>query len=94
MVVTSDHSTPSGSDLIHSGEPVPLAMAGEGVRVDGVKKFDEVSAAAGALGMLRGDEFMLLVLNHLDRSQLVGLRQAPQATPHRPRRRRPFRIEE
>ncbi|MBU0516845.1 MAG: 2,3-bisphosphoglycerate-independent phosphoglycerate mutase [Proteobacteria bacterium] len=94
VVVTSDHSTPSGSDLIHSGEPVPLAMVGQGVRVDQVNRFDEISAAAGALGLLRGDEFMLLVLNHLDRAQLVGLRQAPQPTPHRPRKRRPFRIEE
>ncbi len=94
VVVTSDHSTPSGSDLIHSGEPVPLTMVGPGVRVDPVTRFDEVSAAAGALGLLRGDEFMFLVLNHLDRSQLVDLRQTPRKTPYRPRRRRPFRIED
>jgi 2,3-bisphosphoglycerate-independent phosphoglycerate mutase len=94
VVVTSDHSTPSGSVLIHSGEPVPLVMAGEGVRVDAVEKFDEVSAAAGALGLLRGDEFMLLVLNHLDRARLLDLKDDPEVRPFWPGMRRPFILDD
>jgi 2,3-bisphosphoglycerate-independent phosphoglycerate mutase len=94
VVVTSDHSTPSGSVLIHSGEPVPLAMVGRGVRVDEVDRFDEVSAARGALGLLRGEEFMLLVLNHLDRSRLFDLRDDPECRPFWPGRRRPLILDE
>ncbi|MEN6373275.1 MAG: alkaline phosphatase family protein [Smithella sp.] len=72
VIVTSDHSTPSEGSLVHSGEPVPLVMHGCGVRRDRVESFDEVSAAAGALGMVRGKEMMYLILNYLDRAKLVG----------------------
>ncbi len=77
VALTADHSTPSAGELIHSGEPVPLAMAGPGVRVDRVHRFHEVAAAAGAMGCVRGSEFMLLVLNHLDRARLAGIRDVP-----------------
>ncbi|MEN6331849.1 MAG: alkaline phosphatase family protein [Smithella sp.] len=72
VIVTSDHSTPSEGSLVHSGEPVPLVMQGCGVRRDRVESFDEVSAHAGALGMVRGKEMMYLILNYLDRAKLVG----------------------
>lgn len=72
VIVTSDHSTPSEGSLVHSGEPVPLVMHGCGVRRDRVESFDEVSAAAGALSMVRGKEMMYLILNYLDRAKLMG----------------------
>jgi 2,3-bisphosphoglycerate-independent phosphoglycerate mutase len=72
--VTADHATPCASPLIHSGETVPLVMAGPTVRRDRVARFDEVSAAAGGMGLLRGKELMLLLLNHADRSALCGQR--------------------
>ncbi len=72
--VTADHATPCGSPLIHSGETVPLVMAGPTVRRDRVARFDEISAAGGGLGLLRGKELMLLLLNHADRSALCGHR--------------------
>jgi len=72
-VVTSDHSTPSSGPLVHSGETVPLVMCGEGLRKDDVDRFDEVSAAAGALGIVRNTELMSLILNHLDRIKLMGI---------------------
>jgi 2,3-bisphosphoglycerate-independent phosphoglycerate mutase len=72
-VVTSDHSTPSSGPLVHSGETVPLVMCGEGIRRDAVVRFDEVSAAAGALGLVRNTELMSLILNHLDRIKLMGI---------------------
>lgn len=77
LVVTADHSTPSSGSLIHSGEPVPVLMHGAGLRQDAVQRFDEVAAATGCLGQLLGPELMLLILNHLDRARLMGLRDSP-----------------
>lgn len=50
LAVTADHSTPSSGPLVHSGETVPLTLCGQGVRRDAVTRYDEVSAAQGALG--------------------------------------------
>ncbi len=65
---------------MHSGEPVPLVIAGEGVRVDKIRQFDKVSAAGGGLGFVRGREFMYLVLNYLERSK-HGSASSRQAGP-------------
>jgi 2,3-bisphosphoglycerate-independent phosphoglycerate mutase len=92
LAVTSDHSTPSGSVLIHSGEPVPLVLCGEGLRRDRVEAFDEVSCAAGCLGLVRGREFMDLVLNHLDRIKLRGIMDTPRDQAFWPGPYRPFRV--
>lgn len=77
LVVTSDHSTPSSGTLVHSGEPVPLLFVGAGVRQDRVTTFDEVECAWGALGLVRGPELMLSILDQLDRSLLRELRHTP-----------------
>jgi 2,3-bisphosphoglycerate-independent phosphoglycerate mutase len=77
-VVTSDHSTPSAGPLIHSGEPVPVLMRGSTIRRDRVTVFDEIEAAQGALGPIRGTELMRLVLNGLDLARLAGIREVPQ----------------
>lgn len=77
VAVTADHSTPCGGGLIHSGDPVPLLIAGPTVRRDRVVRFDEISSASGGLGLLRGDELMLQLLNHSDRSILFGHRLGP-----------------
>ena len=74
VAVTADHSTPCGSILIHSGEPVPVTIAGGRARRDSVDAFDEINAARGCLGSLRGKELMLLLLNYADRSVLAGHR--------------------
>ena len=73
VAVTADHSTPSISEsLIHSGEQVPLVIAGHRVRRDEVAAFDEISAAKGCLGSLRGPELMFMLLNYADRANFVG----------------------
>lgn len=72
VCVTADHSTPCESILIHSGEPVPFVVAGPRVRRDFVTVFDEVRAAQGCMGLIRGDELMRLLLNCADRSVLKG----------------------
>src|SRR5213082_141659 len=61
VAITADHSTPV-SVKEHSGDPVPLTIFGEGVRVDSVLNFDERSVAAGALGRIRGQDVMNLLL--------------------------------
>lgn len=92
LVVTADHSTPSGGPLIHSGETVPLLFCGSGIRCDQVKQFDEISAAQGALGQVRGRELMLMILNGLDRAKLQGLMDTPRDQPYWPGNRLPFTI--
>lgn len=92
VVVTADHSTPSESTLIHSGEPVPLIMAGRSVRRDRVCFFDEVSAAAGCLGLLRGRELMLTILNCADRSVLMGHRMGKTERPYVSYTYEPFKL--
>ncbi|MBN2123897.1 MAG: alkaline phosphatase family protein, partial [Deltaproteobacteria bacterium] len=92
VAVTGDHSTPSLSPLIHSGEPVPLLLAGRTVRRDGVRTFDEVSAATGSLGYLKGKELMLTLLNHADRSTLFGHRLGRVERPYFPEHYEPFTL--
>ncbi len=92
VVITADHSTPSISPLIHSGEPVPITLVGPTVRRDDVNAFDEVSAAGGSLGLLRGRELMLTILNHADRSALLGHRLEESERPYVPRSYEPFKL--
>lgn len=92
VIVTADHSTPSGGNLVHSGEPVPLTFCGQGVRRDAIMAFDEVSAAGGALGCVRGRELMALVLNYLDRAKLQGIMDSPHDREYWPGDYRPFRL--
>jgi len=71
LAVTGDHSTPC-ERKDHSGDPVPLLVFGEGVRIDDTKAFDEVSAMRGGLGRLRGRDLMPLLLDLADRSAKYG----------------------
>ncbi len=92
VTVTADHSTPSISSLIHSGEPVPVVLVGPNVRRDEVASFDEASAATGCLGLLRGQELMLTLLNYTDRSCLLGCQLSGIERPYVPRDYEPFRL--
>ncbi len=94
IVVMADHSTPSDGPLIHSGEPVPVIFHGRGVRRDSVKQFDELSASRGALGLLRSNEMMLSILNAMDRSVLLGMRDSPADLPYWPGKPSPLKISE
>ena len=92
VVVTADHSTPSISTLIHSGEPVPVTFVGPTVRRDGIEAFDEVSAAGGCLGLLRGRELMLTILNYADRSVLLSHRLGENDRSYISRTYEPFKL--
>jgi 2,3-bisphosphoglycerate-independent phosphoglycerate mutase len=77
VCVTGDHATPASPDVIHSGDPVPLLVAGPGVRADGVERFGELDCAGGILGQLRGPDLMPVLLNAADRPLFLGSRPTP-----------------
>jgi 2,3-bisphosphoglycerate-independent phosphoglycerate mutase len=77
VCVTGDHATPSSPEVIHSGDPVPLLVAGPGVRADAVTSFGELDCAAGILGQLRGSDLMPVLLNAADRPLFLGSRPTP-----------------
>lgn len=92
VVITADHSTPSISPMIHSGEPVPVIMAGPCVRRDDVRNFSETHAASGCLGMLRGAELMLMILNFSNRGNLYGHQLGPVKRAYLPSDDEPFEL--
>ena len=77
VCITGDHATPASPDVIHSGDPVPLLVAGPGVRADSVERFGELDCAAGILGQLRGPDLMPVLLNAADRPLFLGSRPTP-----------------
>ncbi|NIO16448.1 MAG: 2,3-bisphosphoglycerate-independent phosphoglycerate mutase [Deltaproteobacteria bacterium] len=93
FVVTSDHSTPSTGQMIHSGEPVPVMIRGKLARVDDVGSFNEASCARGGLGLIRGPELMYHILDLTDRGKLWGLMDSPANQPYSPGIFRPLKID-
>jgi 2,3-bisphosphoglycerate-independent phosphoglycerate mutase len=77
VCVTGDHATPASPNVIHSGDPVPLLVAGPGVRADRVDRFGELDCAEGILGHLRGPDLMPVLLNAADRPLFLGSRPTP-----------------
>ena len=77
VCVTGDHATPASPEVIHSGDPVPLLVAGPGVRADRVERFGELDCASGILGQLRGPDLMPVLLNAADRPLFLGSRPTP-----------------
>lgn len=92
-VLTTDHTTPSVwaeqprrqfFDQ-HGGEPGPITIRGGNVRVDGVTAFGERPAARGDLGHLRGDDFMPVLINAAERTNIYEMRPTPVRRVFRPR---------
>ncbi|HSS79863.1 MAG TPA: hypothetical protein VLK24_01585 [Gaiellaceae bacterium] len=77
VCITGDHATPASPAVIHSGDPVPLLVAGPGVRADAVQRFGELDFAAGILGQLRGPDLLPVLLNAADRPLFLGSRPTP-----------------
>lgn len=76
-VVTADHTTPSGEDVVHSGEPVPVTMVADSVRQDDVSTAGERPASNGGLGHIRGTDLLRMSRAVADRVLLDGLRRSP-----------------
>ncbi len=71
IAITADHSTPV-SIKRHSSDPVPIVIKGEGVRKDGITKFDEISAASGGLGRIRGVDLMPILSDFMGFYKMFG----------------------
>ncbi|MCX8202912.1 MAG: 2,3-bisphosphoglycerate-independent phosphoglycerate mutase [Nitrososphaeria archaeon] len=71
VCVTGDHTT-SSLDGRHHGDPVPVAIAGEGVRRDDVVRFDEVSCGRGSMGRMRGLDLMNVLMDLIGRVEMYG----------------------
>ncbi|MBP3511839.1 MAG: cofactor-independent phosphoglycerate mutase [Prevotella sp.] len=62
IAILPDHPTPV-EVRTHVDEPVPFIIWHKGIEPDGVSRYDEVSCAAGAYGLLRLQEFMQTFMN-------------------------------
>ncbi|MDO8586089.1 MAG: 2,3-bisphosphoglycerate-independent phosphoglycerate mutase [Armatimonadota bacterium] len=71
IVLTSDHSTPVAV-MDHSGDPVPIAFWGPGVRTDACKSFGERPAATGGVGRIRGVDVMNMITNLMGVQEKFG----------------------
>lgn len=62
MMLGADHCTPV-SVRDHSGDGIPVAFYGHGVRPDDVAHFGERPCARGSIGHIHGDDVMALLTN-------------------------------
>jgi 2,3-bisphosphoglycerate-independent phosphoglycerate mutase len=71
VILTADHTTPCEMKK-HSYEPVPIVIAGPGIRTDDVAEYGERACAKGGLGRIKGLDLMPMVANHMGFSKLFG----------------------
>jgi 2,3-bisphosphoglycerate-independent phosphoglycerate mutase len=71
LVVCADHSTPC-SIRDHSADPVPLVIRGDGVRIDDITHYDEVSCAKGGLNRIPGLALMPVISDLINRAKKYG----------------------
>jgi len=71
VAITADHTTPLEVGD-HTADPVPIMIFGDGVRVDSVTQFNEVSAAQGLLGRIRGLDLLPILLDLANRVGKYG----------------------
>jgi len=70
-VLAIDHTTPV-SVREHTGDPVPVAITGPGVRADIVSAYNERVAAKGGLGRIRGKDLLPILMDLMGRSKKFG----------------------
>jgi 2,3-bisphosphoglycerate-independent phosphoglycerate mutase len=63
---------------MHSGDPVPLLLAGTNVRTDRVKTFSELASLGGSIGRILGKDLMPLLLDASGRTVELGTRPTPR----------------
>ncbi len=71
IALAADHSTPC-TVRDHSGDPVPVAIAGPGVRRDWVRSYDEFSCMHGGLGRIRGTSLIRIILDLMNKPPKWG----------------------
>jgi 2,3-bisphosphoglycerate-independent phosphoglycerate mutase len=65
IAMAADHSTPC-ERREHSGDPVPVVIAGKNIRKDDVEIYDEIHAAQGGLNRITGKMFNTFLLDYLE----------------------------
>ncbi|OUJ18626.1 23-bisphosphoglycerate-independent phosphoglycerate mutase ApgM [Methanonatronarchaeum thermophilum] len=70
LVLTADHSTPLDVKD-HSGDPVPITIVGDGVRVDDVNFFNENTYKGGLL-RIKGKDLMPICLDLTNKCNKYG----------------------
>ena len=80
VAVTGDHATPSTAEVLHTGDPSPLLIAGPTVRSDTVTEFGERAARTGWYGVVRAAELLPLLFGHANRPVFLGHRATPRLT--------------
>lgn len=71
IVLTADHSTPVAV-MDHSGDPVPIAFWGPGVRTDACVSFGERPCSSGGVGRIRGTDVMNMTTNLMGVQEKFG----------------------
>lgn len=71
LMITADHCTPCSVED-HSGDAVPVAFFGYGVRPDDVERYGERPCGKGIMGHLRGMEIMQVLTNMMGRGEKFG----------------------
>ncbi|MCS7131514.1 MAG: 2,3-bisphosphoglycerate-independent phosphoglycerate mutase [Hadesarchaea archaeon] len=71
IAIAADHTTPV-SVREHTGDPVPVLIAGPGVRADDVRRFDERSCARGGLGRIRGKDLLPIIVDLMGKGRKFG----------------------
>ena len=62
VAVLPDHPTPVSTG-VHARDTVPVSIMGPGREPDGVDRYDEDAAESGALGAMKGEDFIREVLS-------------------------------
>ncbi|MCD6361683.1 MAG: 2,3-bisphosphoglycerate-independent phosphoglycerate mutase [Armatimonadetes bacterium] len=71
LMISADHCTPCAVED-HSGDAVPIAVCGRGVRPDDVQAYGERMVYKGSLGHLRGMELMKVMTNYMGAAHKFG----------------------
>ena len=71
LFVTADHSTPVGVGD-HTGDPVPVFLKADGLRVDDIEEYGERQAAKGGLCRIRGSDVMYIIRDLMNVTSKFG----------------------
>jgi len=71
VVLAVDHATPVAVRE-HTGDPVPVAIAGAGVRADDISAYNERAVAKGGLGRIRGKDLLPILADLMGKSKKFG----------------------
>lgn len=71
IAITGDHSTPCEVKN-HSADPVPLLIAGGGVRTDYTESFGERECMHGGIGRIKGKHIVPMMMDLMGRTEKFG----------------------